>query len=72
MLSRAPRRRHDAADEQEPERLAPGAARIGARTMNRTMHRHRAFEPQRIGALVALAIAIAAFVLVVVLRVGPI
>ncbi|MEZ5122077.1 MAG: hypothetical protein R2736_10955 [Solirubrobacterales bacterium] len=40
--------------------------------MNRTMHRHRALEPQRIGALVALAIAVAAFVLVVVLRVGPI
>jgi hypothetical protein len=73
VLSGSRRRRHSAEDEEEPTRLSPGATRIGARSISpgtggRTSRR----GPQRTVALVALAIAIAAFLLVVVLRIGPI
>ncbi|HWV87392.1 MAG TPA: hypothetical protein VNZ62_18220 [Capillimicrobium sp.] len=75
LLSSRRRPRHRPEDEPEPETLAPGATRIGARAIasSRTgaSARHRAIEPQRVAALIALVIAIAAFVIVVVLRVGP-
>lgn len=74
FLSGRRRQRHRIEDEHEPETLAAGATRVGARSIgsSRTDAPHRrALEPQRIGALIALAIAILAFVLVVVLRVGP-
>jgi hypothetical protein len=74
FLSGRRRPRHSAEDEHEPPTLAAGATRAGARSIGSggaTPSASRRREPQRIGALVALAIAIAAFVLVVVLRVGP-
>jgi hypothetical protein len=64
--------RHRIEDETEPAQLAPGATEMGARSISDRADAHRVLEPQRIGALIALLIAIAAFVLVVVLRVGPI
>jgi hypothetical protein len=74
VLSSHRRPRHSVEDEHEPPTLAAGATRVGARSIGSSRGldaASRRREPQRIGALVALAIAIAAFVLVVVLRVGP-
>jgi len=73
LLSGRRRPRHSIEDEHEPATLAAGATRVGARSIgtSRDDAPPRRREPQRIGALVALAIAVAAFVLVVVLRVGP-
>lgn len=75
LLSSRRRPRHRPEDEPEPVTLAPGATRIGAHAIaaSRTdaPARHRAIEPQRVAAIIALLIAIAAFVIVVVLRVGP-
>ncbi len=73
VLSDRRRPRHSAEDEHEPATLAAGATRVGARAIGSTRAdaRSRSRDPQRIGALIALAIAITAFVLVVVLRVGP-
>jgi hypothetical protein len=74
VLASRRRPRHSAEDEHEPPTLAAGATRVGARSIGSSRGADassRRREPQRIGALVALAIAIAAFLLVVVLRVGP-
>jgi hypothetical protein len=73
VLSSHRRPRHSAEDEREPPTLAAGATRVGARSIgsSRPDASSRRREPQRIGALIALAVAITAFVLVVVLRVGP-
>ena len=73
FLSGRRRPRHSVEDEREPATLAAGATRAGARSIGSTRvdGGSRRREPQRIGALVALAVAVLAFVLVVVLRVGP-
>ncbi|HEU4658066.1 MAG TPA: hypothetical protein VFR97_11090 [Capillimicrobium sp.] len=75
VLSRPPRPRHTPEDETEPAMLSPGATRIGARSITTTREGaadgRRRGRAQRVVALLALAIAIAAFVLVVVLRLGP-
>jgi hypothetical protein len=73
FLSGRRRPRHSIEDEREPATLPAGATRAGARSIGSTRvdGGARRREPQRIGALVALAVAIIAFVLVVVLRVGP-
>jgi hypothetical protein len=75
VLSRAPRRRHSAEDELEPMVLAPGATKMGARSITSTRAapapgRRSGGALPRIAALVALAIAVTAFVLVVILGVG--
>ncbi|MBX5442615.1 MAG: hypothetical protein IRZ32_13950, partial [Solirubrobacteraceae bacterium] len=73
VLSGRRRPRHRPEDEPEPTVLAPGATRIGARAIAASRPatpRRRGIEPQRIAALIALLVAIAAFVVVVVLRVG--
>lgn len=73
VLSRAPRPRHRPEDETEPHDLDPDAIQMGARSITAGSEppRGRSADPQRIAALVALAIAVLAFVLVVLLRVGP-
>ncbi len=74
VLSSQRRPRHRAEDEPEPPTLAAAATRAGARAIGSSRPdagSPRRREPQRIGALIALAVAIIAFLLVVVLRVGP-
>ncbi|MCW3005810.1 MAG: hypothetical protein JWP17_436, partial [Solirubrobacterales bacterium] len=72
VLSGHRRPRHRAEDEEEPTRISPTATRVGARSISPAASRTRHRGPQRTVALVALAVAIVAFLLVVVLRVGPI
>lgn len=69
VISSPRRRRHLPEHETEPSELSPGAAQIGARFIT-PAEEHRGLDPQRIVALVALAIAFGVFVLVVVLGVG--
>ena len=73
ILSGRRRPRHSAEDEREPATIPADAIRAGARAIGSTRRDapSRRLEPQRVGALIALAVAILAFVLVVVLRVGP-
>jgi hypothetical protein len=66
LTPRAPRARHRAEDEPEPG-LLPGAAAIGARSMEPAS---ASSNSTRLLAVVALAVAILAAILVVVLRVG--
>jgi hypothetical protein len=72
VLSGHRRPRHRAEDEEEPTRISPTATRVGARSISPAASSTRHRGPQRTVALFALAVAIVAFLLVVVLRVGPI
>lgn len=72
LIAGNPRVRHRIEDEIEPVELAPGATASGARSITGRADAHHVLDAKRIGALVALLIAIAAFLLVVVLRIGPI